>query len=261
MSADFDDRWLDVDFSKQPQFVFGCTGIGEAPCTAYGDEVRILSESEIRDAVEKETAEGGGADRLVTRIYDQKQEGSCVANACCQSNEVLQALQHGKDNVVHLSAISLYKRIGSSPGSGAMVSDGIKEMTKRGVLPLDTPENRAKFGDAVMTNTGFYEKYPANWEATAVKLAAIEFHTIRSVAELRTALVNGHPVVVGRQGHSICYVRLMIRGGQFVYKYANSWSAQWADNGFGYDSERQGAMSAQYCFAVRSVRSPSLSPA
>jgi hypothetical protein len=253
MAADDYKQWLDIDFSTQPQYVFGDLGPGEETfCSTYEDNVAVLSDADVKAAVQAEEVTGG-ADKLVSRIYNQKQEGSCVANACCQSHEILQALQYGKDAVVHLSAISLYKRIGRSPGSGAMVSDGLKELSSRGALPLDDEANRARFLDKVMPNTGFYEKFPADWENTANNFTIVEHHVIRSVEGMKTALVLGHPVVVGRQGHSICYCRLMLKNGRYVVKYANSWG-DWGDNGFGYDSEGQMRMSSGWAFAVRQVR-------
>lgn len=251
---EIDDQFLDVDFSKQPEYVFGDTGRQEATyCGVYEDSLQTLSDSDIRAAIEAETAAGGGADLLVSRIYNQKQEGSCVANACCQSHEIVQASQYGKGKVIPLSAISLYKRIGRSPGSGASVSDGLNELATRGALPLDTPENRAIFGDKVMPNTGFYTAYPNDWQTIGDNFVVTEHYVIRSVEGIKTALVLGHPVVVGRQGHSICYCRLMIKNGRFVVKYANSWG-DWGDQGFGYDTESQIRMSAGWAFAVRAVK-------
>lgn len=186
---------------------------------------------------------------------------NCVANATSQAHEVVQALQHGKANVVHLSAISLYKRIGRSAQSGAMVSDGLKEMASRGILPLDTPENRERFGSAVMPNTGFSKPYPDNWQETAALFRGVEYHTVNSVAGLLTALCNQHPVVVGRQGHSICYLRPMRRSGRRVVAYANSWG-NWGqglgdfDSGFGFDSESQIRQSASWAFVLRAVTIP-----
>lgn len=247
-------KWLDVDFPSQRQYVYGDTGRdSETFCAVYEDVVPVLSDADVRAAVQAEEAAGGGADKLVSRIYNQKQEGSCVANACCQSHEIVQAAQFGKESVTHLSAISLYKRIGRSPGSGSSVNDGLAELSSRGALPLDTPENRAIYGDAVMQNTGFYSPFPANWEETAKKLIIVESYVIRSLEGMKTALVLGNPVVVGRQGHSICYCRLMLKNGRWVVKYANSWG-EWGDEGFGYDSESQMKMSAGWAFAVRAVK-------
>ena len=249
-----DDKYLDVDFSQQPKYVFGDLG---APCferfAAYEDSIETLSLREIDAAIELMGSEGGGADRLVSRIYSQGNEGSCVANACAQAHEINQALQRGIDSVVHLSAISLYKRIGRSPSSGAMVSDGLKEMRSRGILPLDNEANRKRFGDKVMPNTGFHKRFPRDWENTAAKFKGAEFHVVRTVEGLLSALCRQHPVVVGREGHSVCYVRpTKDRRGNRIAKYANSWGS-WGDKGFGYDSESQIRKSAKWAFVLRTV--------
>lgn len=246
------DQFLDVDFTKYPQYVRGYLHVGDHRCAAYGDTTRLIPESEWQAEVAKIDAAGGGADLLVTRIYNQKQEGSCVANATSQSHEIMQAKQHGKDKVVHLSAMSLYKRIGSGPQSGAMVSDGLDEMAKTGILPLDNPENRARFGDKVMENTGWSNKYPADWQATAKRFRALEWTVIQSPQEMATALLNQHPVVVGRSGHSICYTRLMYKNGSPIVKYVNSWG-DWGDAGFGYDSLGMWRSASGWAFALRSI--------
>lgn len=252
-----DRRFIDVDFAADERFTFGDLGCamfsGARP--AYDDVVPIIPRGKWREEIEKMDAAGGGADQLVTRIYDQKNEGSCVANACSQACEIVQALQFGKDNVVHLSAMSLYKRIGSSPNSGAMVSDGLEEMATKGVLPLDNPENRARFGDKVMPNTGWREKYPDGWEDVAKQFRAHEWFIVRDMDSLITALLNQHPVVVGRSGHSICYCRPMYDGNDLVVKYANSWG-DWGQDGYGFDSERMIKSSSSWAFALRSIVVP-----
>ena len=84
MAADDYKKWLDIDFSTQPDYVFGDIGPGEETfCSTYEDNIPVLSDADVRAAVQSEE-QTGGADKLVSRIYNQKQEGSCVANACCQ---------------------------------------------------------------------------------------------------------------------------------------------------------------------------------
>lgn len=249
--ADF----VDVDFPSDNHFTFGDLGrraFDDVSRGSYADVVNLIPESQWKDEAAAIQAAGGGCSQLVSRIYNQGNEGSCVANACSQAHEIIQAKQAGKENVIHLSAISLYKRIGSSPNSGAMVSDGLEEMAERGILPLDTPENRAKFGTAVMPATGFRTAYPAGWEATAKQFAASEWFICESVNELITALLNQHPVVVGRSGHSICYCDPIYKDGALLVKYANSWG-DWGEQGFGYDSLRMIKSSASWAFALRSV--------
>lgn len=251
-----DPQLIDCDFPTDPNYTFGNCGVkafGNPPFRSFGDEIEVIPESQWKELAAQLDAAGGGCDQMVTRIYDQAQEGSCVANACSQACEIVQAQQFGKENVVHLSAISLYKRIGRSPNSGAMVDDGLEEMAERGVLPLDNPENRAKFGDAVMPNTGFYKAYPSGWEATAKRFRATEWFVCNSVNELISALLKQYPVVVGRAGHSICYCRPLYQGNDLLAKYANSWRESWGEKGFGYDSLRYIKSSASWAFALRSV--------
>ncbi len=257
---DINPAFLDVDFSRDPNFAGGFAGMGDlSRQMSFADAaIPLIPESKWDAYMEAQESQKSSADWLVTRIYNQKSEGSCVANATSQSHEVCQARQFGKDNVVHLSAISLYKRIGSSPGSGAMCVDGINEMKSRGILPLDDEKNRAKFGDACMPNTGFSTRFPPNWEATATRFRALETYTIRGVNELVTCLLLNMPVVVGRQGHSICYLRAFKKNGSLFVLYANSWG-EWGQgagtfsSGFGVDSAGTVRQSAQEAFAVRSV--------
>ena len=255
-----DAKFIDIDFPTQPQYVPGDLGIRalDQRCAAYGDSINVIPESRWKDEAAAIQAAGGGCSQLVSRIYNQGQEGSCVANACAQALEIIQAKQIGKANVVPLSAISLYKRIGRSAQSGAMVSDGLEEMASRGILPLDTPANRAKYGAAVMPNTGFREPYPAGWEATAAKFRGTEWSIINSVAELVTALLNQHPVVVGRSGHSICYADVIYQGNEMLVPYPNSWGP-WGSafaghpSGWGFDSIRNIRSSASWAFALRAA--------
>jgi hypothetical protein len=250
------DRYIDVDLAYEAKRLgFGTGARMDKRCfggvhTYYGDTTEIIPESQWRQIFEEQ--KGKSASTLVTRIYNQMSEGSCVANACSQAHEVCQALQFGRSNVVHLSAISLYKRIGRSARSGAMVSDGLEEMAERGVLPLDDEANRAKFGSKVMPNVGFGTRYPDGWEDVAKKFTAHEWTIIDTMPELITALFNHHPVVVGRSGHSICYLDPIYDGNSLFVKYANSWG-NWGDKGFGYDSVRLIRSSSSWAFALRSV--------
>lgn len=259
MYADVDDRFVDVDFRLDPNYTFGA--MVEEPYSvfaSYKAAMPTYPRSEWQQRIEELDAAGGGLERLVTRIYNQKSEGSCVANACSQAHEIVQAVQFGKDKVTHLSAISLYKRIGRSPGSGAMVSDGLKRMCKEGVLPLDDAANRAKYGDKVMPNTGFYTKYPEGWESTAASFKGLEWFVIDDMESLVSALLNQHPVVVGREGHSIVYVRPTWANGKVSVIYPNSWG-DWGfgagdhESGFGKDSENQVRKSSGWAFALTSV--------
>lgn len=256
---EIDSRYLDVDFRADPKYVKGDLAPVEARVfdgknyfgsyIGYEDAYGTIPESDWKQHIEAIDAAGGGLDKLVNWIYNQRNEGSCVGNAACQALEISQSSQFGKERSAKLSAISLYKRIGRSPGSGAMVSDALEELQTRGALPLDTPENRAKFGGAVMPPTGFHTPFPADWEATAKNFRIHESLVIRSVEGLVSASLRGCPIVVGRAGHSICYVRAMLKNGSLAFKYANSWG-DWGEDGYGFDSLSMVRSSAGWAFAI-----------
>lgn len=260
MTADIDDRFLDVYFPDDPNYVFGDLGVSF--CASFPDYEAaepLLTWEQIDAAIEFLDANPeAGLDHLITWILNQLREGSCVGNATTQGLQTVWNKQLGKEREVRLAAISLYKQIGRSPNSGAMVSDAMDAIREVGILPLDTPENRKRFGNHVMPATGFYTPYPPDWKQTAAKFRGVEFLVIRSLQAMFSALVKGHPVVVGREGHSILYVRPM--QGRRV-KYANSWGA-WGTSGgtlphgFGIDSANQVQKSASWAFAIRAVSVP-----
>lgn len=260
-----DPRFVDTDFTHEAHnwgFSTGYAGTGDlSKLRAYGDVVPEMSENDLRAAIEELAAADSGADQLVTRIYDQNGEGSCVANAFSQGIEILQALQFGKANVRHLSAMSLYKRIGSGPNSGANVGDGMDEVQGRGVLPLDDAQNRKQFGDKVMPNCGWRTPYPTGWEAVAKDFVVAEAYVVKNVNQMMTALVKRKPVIVGRAGHSICHCLPAWKNG-FAGIYANSWSLNWGfaagdfKSGFGMDTGSLLRSAASWAVVLNSLVTP-----
>lgn len=254
MSSDLD--MLDVDFedaARKAGLVMGSLGTnGMFKGSRFGDEVETIPAGQWDSIVEAQA--DNTLDSLVTRIYDQDGEPSCVSNATCQAHEILQALQHGKDRVVPLSAISLYMRVGSR-NSGSMVDDNFNELCNVGMLPLDTEENKRRFKHTMSAN-GYGTKYPAGWNDTALLFRGVEAYIIGNRVEFITAILKGFPVVYGRKGHSICACRVVRRNGSLFVKYANSWHESWGDKGYGYDSMPMISAGADWAFALRSIVSP-----
>jgi hypothetical protein len=256
---EIDDEYVDIDFSKYPQFVPGFNGYGSAERFGdYAAAAPVLARREIIAEAEKTAAEGTGNANLVVEVKNQRNEGSCVGNASTQGLQVIQARRLGKDRVTLLSAIATYKQIGRSPNSGAMVDDSMEALESVGTLPLDTPANREKFGDQVMPATGFYTKFPSNWKETARQFRLGEVLVVRGFEALLSAMLCGHPVVVGREGHSILYLDVIVRGGRLYALYVNSWG-KWGQGagdfsyGFGLDTENQIKKSAGWAYAMRSM--------
>lgn len=259
-----DETYLDVDFPKDPNYVQGY--LGKQPelkrmLASYGDVAHVYNEQTLIETAKRIEADGGGTERLVTRIYNQKQEGSCVGNGSCQAFEIVQATQFGREKVVPISAMSLYKRIGRSAQSGAVVSDALEAMQDKGVLPLDTDENKQKFKHTHPA-TGFSKPLPSGWEETAEQFKVLEATVCDSEAEVLSALADGFPVVVGRQGHCICYVSFFLKDGKLFVLYANSWgdwgqAAGHMPSGFGVDTTSQIRQASDWAFAIRSITTPS----
>lgn len=266
-----DPRFVDVDFEAEARKIgiahLGdntpkAQRMGDAPQGLFGryeEHFAVGTDAERKAAIERLDVEGG-IERLIRWILNQLREGSCVGQAWTQGHMTKFALQFGEANAVHLSATSGYKQIGRSPGSGAMISDALARGKDTGLLPLDTPENRQRFGGAVMPATGFYSPWPAGREAVQKQFRLDKVLICRSVAEVEQAGIDGHPVIVGRNSHSIMYCRPSLRSGRGVL-YVNSWGS-WGFGagghtaGFGFDSARTVQSAAQYAWAIVSVRTP-----
>lgn len=260
MSFEIDQQFVDFDLSKMDHIHppgFKGYGLGPRFCE-YSAARPVLTRAQCIEEGRRIQADGVGNAGLVVEIKNQGQEGSCVGNASTQGLQVIEARRWGKDKVTLLSAIATYKQIGSSPNSGAMVDDSMEKLQQVGTLPLNNEANRAKYGDQVMPPTGFYTKFPSNWTATAKNFKLGEVLVIRGVEQLLTALVCGHPVVVGRAGHSILYLDVIEKNGSLYALYVNSWG-QWGQGagdfsyGFGLDSESYIRSSAQWAYAMCSV--------
>ena len=264
-----DPKFLNIDFSKQPEFTqgdltqgrFGSELFGNIP--NFAEAVPELGDRDIEAYIERISHEKMGLEWLVKYVLNQGREGSCVGNGVIAGTQVIQAKEFGLDDVTPLSAISLYQLIGRSANSGAMVDDGLETMQKVGAIPLDTPENREKYGNIVMPPTGFRSSRPEGWEKVAKWFRIGEFYVVKTVNSLMTALIYGFPVIVGREGHCICYLTPLLVNGKWAVLYVNSWgewgmSAGLHDAGFGVDTISQVKKSARYAFAIRSANSPIL---
>lgn len=168
-------------------------------------------------------------------IKDQGSNGSCVGFAGAQMLEITMIRRYGLANWVELSGMSVYKRIGRSSGSGAMVDDGMDAVIE-GVLPADTPANIAKFKHT-HNYRNFSTPLPSGWLETGKMFRGSTFVVARGIDEIASAMLNDFVGIVGRNGHSVPYFGLTFKGDSPLVPYANSWKQSWGDAGIGYDSE------------------------
>jgi hypothetical protein len=251
---------VDEETGEEYKVGRGFNGYGnQERFASYDSAAPVLSRAEIEREAEITEAEGKGTANLIVEVKNQKSEGSCVGNAATQGLQVIQARRLGKKKVTLLSAIATYKQIGRSANSGAMVDDSMDALQDTGTVPLNTEANIAEFGeDACMPATGFSTRYCAKFKETAKKFRLGEVLVVRSFEALCSAVLSGHPVVVGREGHSILYLEIRKKNGRLYALYVNSWG-KWGQGagdfsyGFGLDTENQIRKSAGWAYAMRSM--------
>jgi hypothetical protein len=264
-------QWLDVDFTRESahnNVMMGCIprDMRSEPCgneRAIFEELEtLIPESEWDGLCDQLDASGAWLSELITRVYYQDGEPSCVSNAFCQAHEIKQCETLGPDKVVHLSQISLYQRVGSRH-SGSTLSANLREIQRVGVLPLNDEANKKRFSHTFPDN-GYGTKYPTGWEQTASLFKQDETVDIESYEGFVTCLLRGYPVMYARSGHCILAVKVSGRGRNRKICYVNSWGKWGAavnrlfSYGMGLDSESVVRRVAEGAIALRSIVVPEI---
>lgn len=230
--------------SEQKQNVFAM-----AKVTPYGVSGTMIPQSRWIELIKLQDGAGWLEHRL-REMKNQGSEGSCVGNATTTAHQVRQAVEWGDDNVRLLSAISLYRQCASGPKTGSNLGDVMRAIVTVGALPLDTcPRARV---DVVQRRyqithpaTGYYTTPTAGWKTTAAFFRVDEWWSLSTLDEIVSASLCGYPVIGGRDGHCVCFLRWLLDGSNMFFTYVNSWGA-WGDTfetsvgplrGFGYDSK------------------------
>lgn len=241
-----DTRHVDVDLSVVPDgFESGLLEMDERDILAasqFGsgdfesEYPQLMLTKDQRHALAKARQESFRAD--TRQIYSQSNSSACVGFGSAQCLETSIVRQHGRKNWVPLSGMWVYSGIGSSYSSGAYIPDGMNEIAKNGACPLATDENEDKdFVTWALLN--FNKRRPADTFKQALEFRVTKWCVARGADAIESALAQGFCGIVGRDRHCVPYTYLDFdsRGNPFA-AYANSWSPQWGDAGFGYDSAR-----------------------
>jgi|SRR3990172_9327823 len=234
-------KHIDVDLSKVPSgYGSGLLELPDDQMLARTSHLQTFSEVKPglmiprSEWVERAARSAKAYRDDVQEIKDQGNEGACVGAASAQMLETTLRRRYGKRHWVPLSGMSIYKRIGRSAQSGAIIPDGMDAVIE-GVLPLDTLANKARYSHT-HPFTGWSKPLPDGWAQTAQQFRGQRFAIAKGTDEIVSALLNGYVGIVGRQGHAIPYIYADFSNGKPVAAYANSWG-EWGDGGFGYDSE------------------------
>ena len=207
------------------------------PVALWSDVNPDVPRDEWATAIKQLDAERSFAYHYVTRIYNQGNEGSCAGNMMAQALETITRMTFGLTAGVDLSAMSLYRRTGTTPNSGSGIDQNIIEAAANGILPLDTAENGGRFKHT-HSATGFrFNPLPKGWQETANLFRPDEFYELQTYDNMVSALLKGFVCGYGRKSHAICMVQPVIDGRHVRVKYANSWGSTWNGDGFGHDSE------------------------
>lgn len=188
----------------------------------------------------------------VTRIEDQGQLGSCVANAVTSAVECLYAM---RGEPVELSRLALYYHARMFDGwedrdSGTYVRQAIKAAAMYGV-PTET---------SWPYRVAAYRADPSSCDKEARRRRVTSYHRVEGINGLRRTICDGFPVVFGfsvpesMQDHSgaretgvVPYPRdnERIIGGHSVMatgyddttemvQFVNSWGESWGQGGYGW---------------------------
>ena len=176
--------------------------------------------------------------QTVVQIYSQGRTAACVGFGSAQALEITRTRRYGTKNHISLSGMSVYKEIAiGSLMSGAMISDGMRQIVKVGALPLANEENNEQF-DLTWGVVDWSTRFPSGWEEHAKSFRVSKWARARGSDEIESALLNGFCGIVGRSRHCVPYVGLSWSKNSPVAAYANSWSESFGELGIGYDSQR-----------------------
>lgn len=276
--SSIDQRFIDVNFEREAADTGNFCGMLPPPdhlrdfSPDYEAAQRIYPEAQWPDLIAKIDATGGWLERYIRVIHNQGNEPSCVYAATAQATQIIQAKQHGVDQVRLLSWISGYRHNGSRT-SGSSVPGAAVWMEGTGLQPrnddprviADIAAGRYKYAHPA---TGYSVAQASGWKETAKHFRTHEWFKVSTVAAWVSAQIDGWVLLGGRDQHCVAHVRPMMDGGRIISMFANSWGKEFGatmeiadgikSRGFGYDSRGKiETMVSRGAWAIRSVVKPS----
>ena len=155
---------------------------------------------------------------MVKVILSQGSVGSCGSEGLTQALMISRAFTSQEHET--LNPWFMYHTTSGGSDRGSSLPDNVQFAMKYGVAS-EVVWPRSKGWRATPSETAYTD---------AKKYVLLELYQVRNWEEFGTALLSGWPVYFGYSGHAIVAVKLLSTS-RFVY--ANSWSAEWGDKGFG----------------------------
>lgn len=232
-----EEKWLDVEFSKQQGELLGSI---EMPPDLYREAIAAATNVKTLPGfqpIPKSEWSKWTARFPITRLaksirnITEQTMGSCVGHACANGIEAGEYTMAGDLFFRKISGMSMYKRIGRSPNSGAYIPDAADEVFARGILPVVGEPYPHTFPQ----DTGWSTPMPSGWEETGRLWKAVVYSVSDQESAFRTRMDWRLRDQFGRSSHSISGFAVTASG---KWAYENSWGVDWGDLGksIGYDS-------------------------
>lgn len=231
-------QWLDVDFMQEPQFnerlglrelpdALRAQAIAAAPNVRTLPGFRPIPKSEWSAWVSRFPVTRMA--KSIRNITEQTM-GSCVGHGAGNNIEAGEYMLAGDLFFRRISGMSMYKRIGRSPNSGAYIPDAAEEIFTRGILPVTGEPYPHTFAQ----DTGWSTPLPSGWEQTGKLWKAIVYSVDDEEAGFAIGMDARLRRQIGRSSHSISAAGYTGKS----WWYENSWGDDWGDLGksIGYDS-------------------------
>ena len=180
-------------------------------CPMAADRIPLVPESEWGRLADEITL-----DPFVKTVLDQDGVGSCASESSVGALMVARAFA-GLPHVA-LNPWFVYHTVSGGHDSGSSIDDNLEFLMKYGCAP-----------ESIWPRSKGWRAEPSKEAQEAAKEFRIEeYWDIASVQEFVSALLKGHPVVWGAQGHAI----LAIAHEGTYPLIVNSWG-DWGNNGRG----------------------------
>jgi hypothetical protein len=182
-------------------------------CSLFGEKIPVIPVSDWSSLIGEVELRS-----CVTGIKDQDGVGSCAAEGTTQALEIVRKL--AGEEYVELNPWSAYATTSGGVDQGSSIDENLMFVRDFGICP-ESVWPRSK---------GWRTKPTTTAMDAAVPFKLIEFYDIGTTEEVGTALLLGFPVIYGWQSHCCVLTQLLTTT---VAEYANSWSPNWGDEGFG----------------------------
>lgn len=205
-------------------------------CPLFSEQFDEMTDEELAGFVGKVSLRP-----FVGTILDQDGAGSCATESSTQAVMVDRAVR-GLPHVV-LNPWYVYRVTSGGRDNGSSIDENLAFIRENGIAP-EALHPRSK---------GVFAK-PSQEAIEAALLYRIhEFWDVTTIRQMRTALAKGFAVAWGSNGHSVLKVADL---GPADGLDANSWGADWGDQGFGVWSSYRSINWGYGAWAIR-VATPS----